>query len=459
MSGSKWLVRDLIDVKHKNWTLRLYPKVQSTWTQDERAYAYQINANVLKFTSDMSNQDKIILLADQLDLRSALDFDVKTVLAYIHGRLLSSSNRTPFRVVSYHDSSGQMVGNALDGTGALKPADTYIIDPNLRRPCGIVYARITQDLSLRDLDPTDMKVHPITFFIKLNVSLNQTFTDMTGTSAPYCLHGFLGSSTWSLEDFITGPSFLHGNQIMQPFLLVKDRNTDEVVVDCSAFERLVATLAYDVASDYLLHRLYEDLCPSYILNPNGIIQQLNQKGLSSDGTTTHVKSVQEYFNEAMKLMPSLNTDSNGCFTVNVAQCWHQNLSEEIRHKIEEDPNQRLQQSAFSLHQSHQREYLRRMFAAASVAEQSLQHLHEYLTLRDNKATNAYLSLPSPCNMSVAERTLSTRSPKIEKPCWGCGKVGHSWYDRATKSLTCPSRNDPTCIAKADAYHTRFKAEL
>ena len=58
------------------------------------------------------------------------------------------------------------------------------------------------------------------------------------------------------------------------------------------------------------------------------------------------------------------------------------------------------------------------------------------------------------NLSTTEKAIQNHKDPYIPECWGYGGQ-HSWWNIATKSLTCPHKNNPKYKAKAAA---RFEAQ-
>ena len=69
--------------------------------------------------------------------------------------------------------------------------------------------------------------------------------------------------------------------------------------------------------------------------------------------------------------------------------------------------------------------------------------------------STFLASPANVNVSTAEKAIKTYKDGTKLDCWGCGG-NHSWYSAREKKVVCPNRNDPKCIAQADARFKEFK---
>jgi len=69
--------------------------------------------------------------------------------------------------------------------------------------------------------------------------------------------------------------------------------------------------------------------------------------------------------------------------------------------------------------------------------------------------------------SQAERTLgkyqsnekSESAKRIPMKCFGCGATDHVWYDKTTKAIVCPKKNNPGILANAVKEFEAFKARI
>jgi len=114
----------------------------------------------------------------------------------------------------------------------------------------------------------------------------------------------VGSVDWIDEDFVNGPSFLNGNQNMVPFFLTNDRGTDQTMLDRVGLIAAITSLAREAGEPWIQMQMFEDLVPGYVMNPDIVVRQLSQRGVSSDGSTPILKPVEEYYKEVQSILPS-----------------------------------------------------------------------------------------------------------------------------------------------------------
>ena len=447
-----------MEFHYNGHTFQLYPKVTKGWTQEEKAYAFQVNVSILQGMTSVAAPDRLKVLATQLNLRELFDLDIKQLTTYAHDHLWDPIRKPS--VIGYFDAKGCMVENAIDPhTDLLRPADTFVGDVDERRPSGIVYAQLLQQLSFVDFKSSIANTHEIIFYVKLPTTRSPViFHDPDGIEPSYSLRGFVGASTWADEDFIHGPSFLNGNQNMTPFLLTKGRGTDQSMIDRVGLIAAISNLAHEAGEEWIKKQIFADLCPGYVMNPDIVVRKLSQRGASSDGSSSFLKSVEDYYKEVQQILPSLGVNGQGNYTVNVALSWYQNLDPQIRFKIEEDGT-RLYLTSLDCNPMAQRDYLRQMSNAALSAEATLSNMVQLITQHSTKssfAVNASFSSPASgfVHASTAKRALK-RAKEIA--CWGCNSSDHVWYDSKLKAYLCPRKSDLSCIERAEKMRASFKA--
>jgi hypothetical protein len=169
-------------------SVSLYPKVDATMSDPEKALAYQQNRTALA-TADLDQRARILALAERLDLM----LTAEASLSDWERRLARNwYNFTHLTIISWHDGRGRVINNtAVAGN----PAVLLPIQNGNIAECraeGVTFVRVSLALDFSDLsiiDPPPACVLRGTYYIELP----QGTVPMTnGAGNAYNLTTYLG---------------------------------------------------------------------------------------------------------------------------------------------------------------------------------------------------------------------------------------------------------------------------
>ena len=177
-------------------SVSLYPKVDSSMTDPEKALAYQHNKTALA-SADLNQRARILTLAERLDLMLMAE----SGLADWERKLSRSwANFHHLTILSWHDAKGAAISNTTVA-GDLSTLLTYQDGPVANcRAAGIKFVRVQLELDFADLTIAAAAVPTPNVILRgeYYIQLPQSSIDLTnGTGGAYRLTTWLGAADLS----------------------------------------------------------------------------------------------------------------------------------------------------------------------------------------------------------------------------------------------------------------------
>jgi hypothetical protein len=347
------------------------------------------------------------------------------------------------------------MANALDDNGILRPTDG--MTNATRRPDGIMYAKIACHLTFASLDEDNVTTSSYSFRIRLHTETSITVQNSTGNDV--ILNTFHGDSNWNLSadqavvDDVVDAVLDHARSYGKPFMLkpptiALDVHADAVLEDWTwTFE----DIALEAAWPTITTKVFTQLCPNIIEDPISVIQNIHEVTTDDKGSTI-VQPVTQYF----KLIQQMTEffPKNQDWEMDVVQHFITRLRDDLRQEMNVD---KFTYNAATSGKDAYRQLMnlqRAYVAAIIVAEESISRVHKIA-----KEAVSNPSFIAKVNSSVAEDTLNRYSGgNNTNTCWGCGKPGHGFADKAG-NVICPDKDKSGISEAADKKRKEFNDKL
>ena len=198
-SSTRFAPRKSENVSIGKTTVSLYPKVDASMSDPEKAMAYQQNKTALS-SADLDQKERILALADRLDLM----LTAESSLADWERKLRSNwANFANLSILSWHGANGAILNNTATAANASILLPVQSGATNACRLSGVKFVRVQLALDYADLnriDPAPNCVLRGEYYIQLP----QDTVDLTNAAGnPYRLTTFNGPAdlcTLSMAD-------------------------------------------------------------------------------------------------------------------------------------------------------------------------------------------------------------------------------------------------------------------
>jgi uncharacterized Zn finger protein (UPF0148 family) len=343
------------------------------------------------------------------------------------------------------------MANALDANGILRPTDG--MTNATRRPDGIMYAKIACDLTFASLDEGNVTTSPYSFFfIRLHT---ETITVQNSTGNDVVLNTFHGDSNGNLsaDQADVDAVFDHTRSYGKPFMLkpptiALDVHADAVLEDWTS---TLEDIALEASWPTITTKVFTLLCPNIIDDPISVIQNIHQVSTTDNKASTIVQPVTQYFKSIQQMTAFF--PKNQDWEMDVVRHFITHLCDDLRQEMNAD------KFTYNAATSGKDAYcqlmnLQRAYAAAIIAEESISRVHKIA-----KEAVSNHSFIAKLNSSVAEDTLNRYSGgNNTTTCWGCGKPGHGFADKAG-NVICPDKDKTGISEAADKKRKEFNNKL
>jgi hypothetical protein len=441
---------------HGKTTINVYPDITTDMGDHERSLAFNINKTAVQNAFALPHASKLQILGEKHNCSNIIDVETEQWKSTGLAQLKDPVNLT---IVSYHNAAGAMSNDATDNAGALKP----LIDGAVAncRPPNIIYAKVKGIMDFSSLNKNKPLSLSATFFLRLPT--DDIVINNAAGNPRTVLNTFNGPSDWlTILDSAAFSAliFTHDESIEYPFDLLEP--TFESPAASVNIESKMIKLTNDImkiAYNSILERIFKQTCPNFIDDPFDTLNKVHQESILPNGTS-HRSSVREYYNMIQIVLTTFPRDANADWSSNPFRKFVENLSPAIRDRMESNGFRKHIQSV-STRPHDQSQLIQEGLEAACLAETQL--AKQRLYIQDTmKEVHGFISLPIPPDepptalTSAAESTLSKfRDPK-KMICWGCGKEDdHYYYDRRSKTVTCPHGDDPEVQKRAELVRKDF----
>ena len=263
-------------------SVSLYPKVDASMTNPEKAMTFQKNKTALAL-ADLDQKARILALADRLDLMLTAELSLANCKQKLHRNWANFANLS---ILSWHSTNSNIVTNtttAADATILLPAQDGAA---NACRAPGVKFDRVQLALNYADLnriDPAPNTVLRKEYYIQLpqdTVNLNNA------AGNAYRLTTFTGPAnlrTLSVADVkYTILDATHQDapyNLLEPVFNLTSCRTDSTVIYGKLKSQVVP-----LASAIIHQQLFEVLVPGFSLEPHNVLNHIWQSYINADGT-------------------------------------------------------------------------------------------------------------------------------------------------------------------------------
>jgi hypothetical protein len=273
-------------------TVLLYPKVDATMSDLEKAMAYQQNKMALA-SANLDQQAHILALAKRLNLMLTAESSLADWKRKLTKNWLNFQNLT---IISWHDTKGNPINNT---TVAGNPAVLLPVQNGAQNQCcsaGVKFVRIQLDLDFADLN-TIQGVTNTVFWGEYYLQLPQTRVQLTNAAGnQYNLSTFHGP-----QDISTLLADEVRRQILDithqdgPFeLLAPAFNLSLCRTKSDRIYGKLKTIVVKLASPTIHDQLFLVLVPGYLVEPHMVLDHIWQNYTNAEGVQ-HRLGAQVYY--------------------------------------------------------------------------------------------------------------------------------------------------------------------
>jgi len=437
-------------------SVSLYPKVDASMGDPEKAMAFQQNKTALT-SADLDQKERILALADRLDLM----LTAESSLADWERKLRSNwANFANLSILSWHGANGNTLNNTTTA------ADASILLPvqdgaaHSCRSSGVKFVRVQLALDYADLnriDPTPNCVLRGEYYIQLPQDTID-FTNAAGT--PYRLTTFIGPAdlrTLTMDDVrLLILDATHQDapyDLLEPVFNLSSCRTDSKVIYGELKSQVVR-----LASPTIHQQLFEVLVPGYSLEPHSVLDHIWQCYVDAEGSQVRL-SAQVYYATFLNAVRSFYDLED--YPIDIAGIFMDHIDPSLQKGFRmnyPDFGKARPRAAMA-----QRTLLTDMLTALIKAEASVDNILQVVGVHrggeqflSGTAQGSGLSLAS-----VAEQTLkryacggddstkgSEGSSFVKRKCWGCG-LPHPWSkkEKGKYLVICSNADKPGIRAR------------
>ena len=469
--SSMWLPEKLVNVKYRDSHFKAYREIDTSAIPQELNYAMFMN----KRLAESQYFDSIQVL-DFIAGRCGAENNARIAISQWTSRLTTMwCDPTQLTVISYHNSAGVVIDNAIDDTtGQLKPIDDGTVDS--RRPEDVAFAKVRLTIDYQDLHYKNEECkYSCNYFIPLPIGeiifLNTAGNPVTRTTCT------IAGDPFSL----TADEFQA--QVIKPYGVIGPAALDEpehgstaCQVDYTRARRKMDREITHLGFQSIFHKLCEQLAPGYKACAHATVERIKQCFTDPNGNNQCL-TVIEYYNAIIRSSGPFVDEPT--FPYNIAVHFATNLEETIKNEFDKNTKDHL--TFTDLDRDKQLKKLDEYLALASECEKVVKSTTTLVrkAMGDThtffKTIMDRLDLPTPdpnlfngnpdAFISAAEKTLRKNKGKhsmdddeIKILCWGCGGH-HAWRDRHTKEIVCPNKDKPGVEDRAKAAHKKYLAAI
>ena len=435
--------------------MSLYPKVDASMSEPEKALAYQQNWAALA-GSDLDQRARILALADRLDLMHTAESSLADWEQRLTKNWFNFDNLT---IISWHNGCGVVIGNTTTS------ADPSILLPvqdgpaALCRAEGVTFVRVSLRLDFADLHTSPSAASCVlrgSYYIELPQNTAQL---EDANKRAYNLTTFTGEAnlrTLSPSDIQRDiPSETHQDgpfDLLQPAFNLTSCQTDSSVVYGN-----LKSLVIKLASDSVHEQLFSELVPGYSMEPHLVLEHIWQSYVDDTGVTINL-CAQVYYTTFLNAMrPFYDLEE---YPIDVAGVFMSHIEPTLMKSFRahySDFGQIRPRTAIT-----QRRILTNMLKALIRAEADVSNILEIVGAY-KRAGEQFHATPTVVSSlpSVAERTVKSYTPGIcsgmtpgnkadaNLLCFGCGGP-HHWAKKMHGKwvILCPHKDQPGVMDRA-----------
>lgn len=449
---------------HGRVTLSMYPDIDNTMNDHERTLAFNINKNAVRTARSLDYETRLHIMGEKHNCSNLIDVELEHWKTTGFNQLTQNGQ---LNIITYHGYNGAVINDAFDQNGDLKPIQNGAMAAC--RPEGIVYAKVRATMDFTNLNNEDELLAHATFFLRLPVTDQQV---LNAANNPRNLHTFSGPSDWLTipQDQYYTLVYEHDEAIEQPFELLPPTFTDPQA--SPQIERKVTLITESIVKasyERILLKIFKQLCPNFLDDPFATLNKVRQETVDSNGVKIR-HSVREYHEMIKTVITTFPIGPGATWNANPFRKFVEGLAQDIREKMESNNFTKHNTETNRLTPREQTELIQEAFQAACLAEaqlakdslriyDALKEVHGFTTVAQNPPSgmiSPLSSVSSHFGASPAEQTLNRyKQNPNQTVCWGCGSEDHQYYDKKTKTVTCPRGHEPEIQKRAEEVRQDF----
>lgn len=444
-------------------SVSLYPKIDGSWPDAEKAMAYQQIKAALA-TADLDQRARILTLADRIDLMTTAE----SILADWERRLNRHwADFSHLTILSWHNAAGTPINDTVTDADAsiLKPIQNGAAADC--RSAGVKFVRVQLELDYSDLAVRRVDAGPAPILRgEYYIQLPQGTIDLTNAAGnARRLTTFLGADdlrTLSSDEVRT--TILHGTHQDGPYdLLAPSFNLSSCRTDSQTIYGELKSLVVRLASDTIHDTLFKVLVPGYSIEPHNVLDHIWQCYVDAENKTVAL-SAQAYYTTFLSAIRSFYDLEE--YPIDLAGIFQDHINPSL-------------QKAFRTHYPHygqtrvrtaitQRNILTDMLTALIKAENDISNIKDIIR-GEHGGGEQFHSASAAANPSVAEKTLRKYGDEASKvsrdsagstrtnECFGCGSPHHPWSKNVDGKfvVVCPNADNPGVRDKAALEIQKF----
>ena len=376
-----------------------YPRINHLMNDSEKAYAFMINKNAIS-SANLTAKIKNKLFFDLTEATALSNVIDARYLKFANDYVRSINN---LKVVSYHDNLGKNIKNCTStNAGGKRELKTYTgVNNTSRHPENISYVKIKADINFGTLDKSSNKLHPFTYFLRLE---NETITPQDDKSADLDFISFLVDNNWAFIQKKFYAVFDNPYSIKKPFdLLMSSDINGETTLQVDICIQRIETIAHRASWPNLTKSIFEQICPSILQDPVAILQNIKQTTINKVTKSPVLLSVQKYFTSIQNMTSFFPASKN--WTIDVTNHFLTHLDDTIKSQME-NTAYRYNSLTASKEPFEQIIALQKDYSAALSAETALKTIEAIAT--KTMAAQSALSAAIP-SYSITESTIRRKS--------------------------------------------------
>ena len=451
-------------------TIPLYPRVDGTMSDGEKALAYQHNRTALA-NSDLDQRARILALADRLDLMltaeaSLSDWERKLAKNWF--------NFAHLEIISWHSPTGRQLNNTTD------PSDPTVLlpvqdgDPALCRSGGVKFVLVQLSLDFADLNTVRGAKNTVLrgeYYIQLPQT-QATITRNTGAVDRVSTYTGPGDLKRLSQDEVQSIILDFTHQEGPLDLLAPSFNASTCRTDTSGIYSELKSLVVKLASDTIHDQLFAVLVPGYSIEPHTVLDHIWQTSINPDGTTTRL-GAQVYYSTFLNAIRSFYDleeypiDIAGIFMSHIDPVYAKGFRANYPDHGQVRPRLAIEQ----------RRLLTEMLQALIKTEDNVSNILDIVGVDRRGGEQFFSPVTTPKSSqspsafpSVAENTINKYggnddaagtkrpAPEFKLECFGCGSPDHVWSKgyKGNFQVICPRANEPGVQERAKLKILEFQ---
>ena len=453
---SSFVPREVVSTVVGRQTYQLYPKIDDSFSIEERAYAVHCLVAALEALR-VEQRLYYDTIGTHLNCAAVVDGLIHDWLSHFDRNCFNMANIT---ILSFHNAAGAIMNNAHDADPqVLLPVQDGPI-PQCRPP-GVRFVRLQLTLDFAQLAAAGVgnTVLRTQYYLELPQTSDEVLDGNGNPRQLVTWHGAADLRTLTVDqirtDILDNVTYDVPIGLSESAFNVTNATIDEVSILEDTHKRILR-----MARKTVLKNVFEYLCPNYTARPQAAVENVWQMGTDKEGNTITV-SIAIYTQRFWSaLRPFVNMET---WPIDACRVYLDHMHADIISAMQEiytafhdpvDRAGRVQRSKLG--------DLNKLAARAETKVQTVQNV-----VRGNMGTSFVASAsayPSQAEMTL-QRYQKTGDDTSNKDgvlrmfngdpvkCYGCGE-NHYW--KKDGKPVCPKFDDPKCKANAELEYAKLE---